>query len=199
MKELSKRKTEIDLPEIRVDPRIEQAQRGPVSFPSEYLRMLGIVEDGETGIKEELKRKTGGLFKGGFLPSEIQALKNRSLAHVDLMSSIRVKSQEASDALRKEKERLLSILPVSGSREPRIRSRIKEIDHYIGLAEQSGRSISGQAIQDGLLAFQKEVEYAARENIRNMRVYEEETQVKSITMQELNRKVKKFEEDGLLE
>ena len=200
MKELSKRKTEIDLPELKIDPRIEQAQRGPVSFPADYLEKLGVIENVEgTSIKEELKEKTGGLFKGGFLPPEVQDLKNRSLQHVNLMASIHVKSQEAAAGLRRERDRLVAMLPYAGEREARIRGRIREIDHYISMAESAGRNISGQALQDGLLAFQKEVEYAARENIRNMRVYEEETHIQSVTLQELTRKVKNFQEDGQIE
>lgn len=195
-----RKRDEIERPEPKVDHYMEQLQIGPMSYSRGIMEKLGIIQhDERIEASEKVMQETGGTFKGGILEPRDQFRKDRSIDHIEAMDSIHTISAQGVSELQEEENRIRNEMDLYPERRKVLAAKLLEIQHYRELGLQNGTRISGAALQDGKFAFQKEVESSARENIRNVRTYEEETHVQSITVQQLDRKIRRFQEDSLNE
>lgn len=195
-----RKRDEIERPEPKVDHYMEQLQIGPMSYSKGIMEKLGIISpDERTEVSEKVMLETGGTFKGGILEPKDQFRKDRSMDHIEAMDSIHTRSLQGIDDLKEAENRIRNEMDLYPERRKVLAAKLLEIQHYREMGLKNGTQISGAALQDGKYAFQKEVESSARENIRNVRTYEEETHIQSVTIQQLDRKIRKFQEDSLNE
>lgn len=183
--------------EYREDPRIEVARGGPVTFSQKTLEKLGIIKPGESieEFKKSLTTASGGRhFRGGTLSPQDQARKNRAVLHIQRMDAIRKISQDSVDILKSEAASLLEQIDLYPERRFSLENRIRGMLHYIEIGETNGVHMSAAALEDGNYAFEKELESAARENQRNLRMYKEE-HVQTVSFTDLKRKIQQFEDD----